>query len=479
MVIPETMKLTFSSRMRWLLLLSFPVAAASALSAGSGSEPVLYLLLAMGACAYLLNRLDSVRAETAAVWLVLSVFIVFYFLRYPYLMFDPTPVIATHPDSISTFFRNNGDGLGEALAFSALAFCSFCLTAGALLGRLNAAQNWTDDMPREAITRMASALMIVIPLLMLVLGYVTYVHHIGQMGVPTGEPLPFRLKGIVFYGRTVVLPLMILALINFGTKLDSRPLALLGVSLLVVHGVSDMMLRGSRSSLLLCLLLALFLIVGRGFKVRRMGLVIMAALVLAAIWLMPIVLQYRMLRMHSDAGLWGLMQQAFAASHDDALALLKHALLNVYYRIPGIETAWAIINVDGKPLGSALWTTVRSPFGMTGYLNFTLYHVPAEENTLYAPGFIGWLYLAGGHVLLLLGPALLAWVCVRVPCWVFTSGSPNAPIVNAFLLWILFLTLTDGTPDANVLLITSGLVALAGWELIGKWVRRRQPQVRR
>ncbi len=476
MVSPENMKLAFALRMRWLLLLSFPVAAVLAFSAGAGSEPVLWLAISMCACAYLLYRLDTVGPETTAVLLVLSVFLAFYFLRYPYLLFDPTPIIKTHPDSISALFRDNGAGLSEALAFSAVAFCSFCLTGGALLGRLDAGQIRTDDMPREAIARMADALMIAIPLLMLVLGYVSYVHHIGQMGVPSGEPLPFRLKGIVFYGRTVVLPLMILALINFGTKLESRQLTWIGVGLLAVHGVSDMILRGSRSSLLLCLLLALFLIVGRGMKVRRQGLFILAALLLAAIWLMPIVLQYRMLRMHSDAGLFVLMQQVFADSHDGALALLKHALLTVYYRIPGIETIWAIINVDGKPLGSAWWATVRSPFGMTGYLNFTLYHVPVEVNTLYAPGFVGWLYLAGGYAMVLIGPALLAWLCVSVPRRIFTSGSPNAAVVNAFLLWILFLTLTDGTVDVNALLIAVGIVALAGWEFMGKWVRRRQPQ---
>lgn len=470
------MKPVFKSRMRWLLLLSFPVAAMAALSAGVGAEPLLYLTMSMGACAFLLRRLDTVGPEMAAVWSVEIVFIAFYFLRYPYLLFDPTPVIETHPDSISAFFRNNGAGLGKALAFSTLAFCSFCLMAYSLLGRSDATLMWPDDMPREAIARMASALIIAIPLLMLTLGHVASVHHIGQMGVPPGEPLPFRLKGVVFYGRTVVLPLLILALINFGTKLESRRLTWIGVGLLAVHGISDMMLRGSRSSLLLCLLLALFLIIGRGLRVRRLGLAILVALLLAAIWLMPIVMQYRILRMHSDAGLWVLMQQAFVASHDGALASLKHALLTVYYRIPGIETIWMIINVDAKPLGSALWATVQSPFGMTGYLNFTLYHVPMEENTLYAPGFVGWLYLAGGYAMVFLGPVLLAWICVRIPCRIFASGSPNATIVNAFLLWILFLTLTDGTLDANALLIAPGLLTLAGWELVGKWVRRRQPQ---
>jgi hypothetical protein len=227
----------------------------------------------------------------------------------------------------------------------------------------------------------------------------------------------------------------------------------------------------------LCPLLALFLILGRGLKVGRLGLVILAALILAAICLMPIVMQYRILRMHSDVGLWVLMQEAFSASNEGVLALLKHALLTVYYRIPGIETIWAMINVDAKPLGSAFWATVRSPFGMTGYLNFTLYHVPLEENTLYAPGFVGWLYLAGGYAMVLLGPVLLAWICVRVPRRIFASGSPNAAVVNAFLLWILFLTLTDGTVDGNALLIAAGLVSLAGWELVGEWVRRRKPQV--
>ena len=476
MVSSENMKFAFALRMRWLLLLCFPLVAVVAFSAGAGGEHLLWLAISMCACAYLLRRLDTLEPETMAVWLVVSIFLAFYFLRYSDLLLDPMPIIQTHPDSISALFRENSAGLGEALALSSVAFCSFCVTASALLGRVEAAKMWTDEMPREAVSRVADFLMIVTPLMMLLLGYVSYIHHIGQMGVPAGEPLPFRLKGIVFYGRTVVLPLVILTLINFGTKLESRLLTWGGVGLLVLHGVTDMMLRGSRSSLLLCLMLAFFLIVGRGLKVKRLGVIILAILVLAAIWLMPIVMQYRVLRMHSDAGLWVLMQQAFVASYDGAFALLKHALLMFYYRIPGIETIWAIINVDGKPLGYAWWETVRSPFGMTGYLNFTLYHVSVEDNTLYAPGFLGWLYLAGGYSMVLLGPALLALLCVRLPRRIFASGSLNAPVVNAFLLWILFLTLTDGTVDANLLLIAAGLFALAGLECVGKWVRLKHPQ---
>lgn len=78
--------------------------------------------------------------------------------------------------------------------------------------------------------------------------------------------------------------------------------------------------------------------------------------------------------------------------------------------------------------------------------------------------------------MLLLGPALLALLCVGLPRRIFASGSPNAPVLNAFLLWILFLTLTDGTVDANLLPIAAGLFALAGLECVGRWLRPRQRQ---
>lgn len=470
---------TAPNPLRWLVLLVFPVVGVAALIQGMGIEPFVMCCVAFVACAFLLHRLDCPGPDTAAVWLVLAVFIGFYFLRYPIIAFDPAPVIGTHPDSISDLFRDGGVGLNRALRASVFAFTIFCVVAKLLLLRPPIRQTHIPPMlPTDVLSRAVTLLSIAAPLLMLVLGYLAFAYRIGQMGVDPGEPLPFRLKGLVFYGRLVLLPLMIMAIVHLGTRLNRKDYVWVGLLLLAIHGISDMVIRVSRSSLLLCLLLLVFMAIVGGFRVRRSGVVIGAVLMLAAIYLMPIVMHYRLLLITGAGDGFALFQQAFSTGNEAAISVLKRGLATVYFRIPGIETMWAIGNSQTEPLGEMLLPTLHSAFGMAGYLTFTLYRISPAEYTLWAPGFVGWLYLAGGYVGIAIGASVLAWICVVLPRYSNRAETGNGPLFNTFLLWVLFLCLTDGTLDSNILLLASGLLALVVWNYVlasmASWAVRKE-----
>jgi hypothetical protein len=121
-----------------------------------------------------------------------------------------------------------------------------------------------------------------------------------------------------------------------------------------------------------------------------------------------------------------------------------------------------------EPLGPGLFETIRSQFGVTGYLNFEIYQVPVEAYTLYAPGFVGWLYLAGGWSGLTIGSIVLALLCVWMPRWFYGGRLLWPPVANTFFLWILFVSLTDGTLDGNFLLIAAGVSTLFGLQFINR-----------
>jgi hypothetical protein len=233
-----------------------------------------------------------------------------------------------------------------------------------------------------------------------------------------------------------------------------------GLLLLTIHGISDTVLRGSRSSLLLCLLLAIFLCASGGLRIQRKGIAILGCLVLGSILLIPTIMQYRALRFESDAGTWQLLVNAFGSANHDLLAVVRRSFNSVYFRIPGIETAWAVSGSVSEPLGPELIDTIRSQFGVTGYLNFNIYQVPIEAYTLYAPGFVGWLYLAGGWPGVAIGSIVLALLCVQLPRLLYGGRLHWSPLANTFFLWILFLSLTDGTLDGNFLLIAAGVASL-------------------
>ncbi len=469
------------SKFRWIALLSFPIACFPlASSPGNVTSVLLSALVSFLCCGFLMQRLTSLSAKNATVWLSLGVFLLVYYLRYPMLVVDASHVIATHPDSISAHFRENVAGLDQAFVLSSIVFSIFCCVAALLLGRNTAAEVESDRYQKDdafADRRIARALLVVIPVLMLVLGAFAYRYKIGQMGVLPGEPLPFRLKGVIFYGRLVVLPVLILTLIYLATRTQEKLLSWIGILLLATHAFSDMMLRGSRSSLLLCILLAVFLFANGGMRVRRTGAMITAAITISAIWLMPIIMQYRILRFTANDSLFKLLQQAVASEKEGAWTSLINSLVALYFRIPGIETIWAILNVKAEPLGAALVATMTTPFGLTGYLNFGLYHVLPEARTLYAPGFVGWLYLAGGYAGLVLGACFLAWICVELPRFIYDRNIRCAPVANTVVMWVLFLSLTDGTIDSNLLLVTIAVLSVGVLEFILRNARVRERAV--
>lgn len=457
---------------RYLSLLTFPAIAAVLLANGMGVEPVVMYAIACGMYLVLLRRLGKLGPETAAVWLVLAIFLVFYFLRYPIIAFDPAPVIATHPGSISDSFRDGGLGLNRALSMSVLAFSIFCAVTTMLLSHESPLHVNAQPASDGRDERVIKFLLFFVPLLMLALGGLAYIYRIGQMGAPPGEPLPFRLKGVIFYGRLVLLPLMILAIIQLGNRLERREYIWIGFALLAMHGASDMFIRVSRSSVLQCVLLLAFLSVSGGLRLKRS--IVLTGLGLAAwgIYMMPILMQSRLILISEpNIGPMQAFLNAFWSAQSAALDTFLKGLSTVYFRIPGIETTWAIDNTGVEPLGLNALSVVRGPSGIAGYLTHTLYRIEPNYFTLFAPGFVGWLYLVGGHIGVGIGAAILAWVCVSIPSRLNGANTGNGPLFNTFLLWMLFLCLTDGTIDGNVLLLTSGVVALAAWNCIFPLIR--------
>lgn len=453
-----------SGRLRWRwLLLCVPVAVWVSLWFVPERPPLLPALVVLGAAALalLLYRMDSISPSLVPVWLVLVLFLALYFVRLGLLLDDPTRLDRTFADHIIAYFHTGRNDLGSAFAKSMMVFVPYCVAVFGMLTVIRKLPNPAMTPLRLSPTiRWQSVYLLGIVMLMVVSGFVAHRYRIGQMGVDPGEPLPYRLKGIVFYGRTVIVPLLILAVIYLGHASEKRWLVLSGLALLVIHGISEMVLRGSRSSLMLIVLLAVLLAGSGGFRLKRGSILLLGVALFAAVWLMPVVMNYRILRMGSDAAALELLRQALGAARLNVLAVLMEGLTVIYFRIPGIETIWSIIGFNGEPLGLRALQEMRTPFGITGYLNFVIYKIPMEVYTLYAPGLVGWLYLAGGHSILIAGGALLGVLCVMVPRLIYRSSLYCKPIANTFFLWILFVSMTDATIDGNVLMLATGIVGL-------------------
>ncbi len=384
--------------LRWLFLLVFPVSCIPLLTQDTLAPVVIFgAVLSTLSCALLLRSIRTISPFTMPVLLVLGLCVGMYFLRYVYFSYFPQAAAGIQPDVAFNAFRGDVESLQISYIRTAVFFSLFCFAATVLLAL--SVQNQivpASDVRLDPSPRSIWIMMSIIIAMMVLLGYIAYLYRIGQMGAPPGPALPFRAKGIVFYGRQVVLPLLILYMIVIGTRLNNRWVVQSGILLLITHAVSDIFLRGTRSSLLLCALMLVFLMVSGGLKIRRLGMSVFLVGGLTAIWLMPTVMNYRVLRFTSTDSMYSAMAKAFSGSSEGGLAQLFRALTDLYLRIPGIETLWAMSSLAATPLDGRLFEVIRSSFGVTGYLNFDVYRISPELYTLFAPGYIGWWYLAAG-----------------------------------------------------------------------------------
>ena len=69
---------------------------------------------------------------------------------------------------------------------------------------------------------------------------------------------------------------------------------------------------------------------------------------------------------------------------------------------------------------------------------------------------------------------MLALLCVRIPRWFYGGRLRWSPVANTFFLWVLFVSLTDGTLDGNFLLIAAGVTTLFGLEFIDRLINYRE-----
>ncbi len=290
------------------------------------------------------------------------------------------------------------------------------------------------------------------------------------MGAPVTEALPYRIKGIIFYARYIMIPLAILLVILLAERNGRYFITRMGISLLMAHGTLEMILRGSRSSLLLVVLLIIFLIMASGLKLSRKEKYFATFFLVLGLFMVPVMTEFRNIRILEQLPLLESLYKAIFNSDSNVFATLGKGFEFVFFRMPGVESISGIqtmTNAIGlKPLGFDSSRIFITEQGVAGYLTYTLYFIPMDSNTLSAPGIVGWLYIIGGTIGVSLGIIILTlafmigWKLISHP--VLYCGT----IARVFYLWMLFHVFTEGTIDAMGYMVVVGFVTLLGIEIM-------------
>jgi len=479
---------------RWGMLLLFVVGYALTKSYFEFAivEYFTYNLLACLACGTLLYQLKDFDQRYTAVWFTLVVLLTIYPLRFYWITLDPLPVQMMLPHNPYSEMIDNRLQLLYAFKLSVVNFAVFCCSVAAMLCLFRhedtlAPQRcfYNDTHVQEFVSK---CLLVVLVPAILLLGYISHKYHIAEMGISPGDPLPFRLKGLIFYARTVFIPLLIILLICSAEWSGRNLMSRLGILILVGHGVLDMILRGSRSSLLLSLMLLIFLVMAGGIRLHRNEKILIGIAVAVAFFIVPFMTIYRNQRAYLDLLTLNALSQAVIIAGDNWWGLFTQGIKFVFFRMPGVETTWCMLSWTGapsyfesgvKPLGAQSLEAFRSPNGIAGYVTHNIYPFKITDNTLLAPSYVGWFYLVAGLPAVAFGglfaamSSFLGWRLLN------RNYLECAPIAQVFFLWMLFIALTEGTLDGMGRIMLSGLASLIivefGLRLTRIFFARREP----
>lgn len=458
------------SSIKWLLPLLFVVGYLATVHHFEGAtfEYSAYSLLALISCVVVLNQLDFFERDCFAAWFTLILLVMGYFVRFYWITLDPWPVERMLPWNPFRTMIANRDALLEAFKYSTVAFACFSSAVTSLLyfSRVSTRPRSVGSgggIQSEAGIA-ARWILIGLILAMIVLDYFSYQYKIGEMGASVTDALPFRMKGFVFYARTVSLPLALLLCIYLAEHGGKLVVSRAGIITLLAHSVTDMLMRNSRSSLLLAFLLLGFLILAGGLRLRTGEKVLFGILATAAFLAVPVMTEFRQIRLMQGLPHMDALSSAIKVASEDWVLQFFKGIRFVLFRMPGIESLWCEIALDAKPLGISSLDIINSKNGIAGYLSYTIHPIRESDNTLLAPGFVGWFFLVAGMPAIVMGALLTGAISVLGWKYLGLQQFRSGAVAQTFLLWILFIALTEGTLDSMLLMLLAGIVTVVAME---------------
>lgn len=425
---------------RWLVIIVL-IGGYAATFSKFGHWQVEYSALTLAsllACLLLLSVLNRPLEITAPVWLFLVLFLGAYYFKLYWMLNEPK-IVSTVWFPHLDWIVDSPEIVVSGYATTTYAFIAFSLTAWLCIVL---AKPLRASSPKRRIhyVAVASHLQWVISFLMAVTSYLMYITGIAIMGAESVY-LPFRLAGLIYYTRVALIPALLLLLIWCSDEADLRKYVRAGIILLCLHGLSDILLRGSKGALLLLFISLgfLFLVTGRMTAPRAWFMISIGVL---NILLWPLILNYRYLRdptrgiIHTVVGAMGSVWQGEYPVSE----ALSGMLTGVLSRFTGIEGLLASVGVGFEPIG---FTKLFDP--MVERI-FTIEVLGYSRDAIHgsAPGLLGWFYIVGGHYLAVVGSVSFVVLTWYFWCFLRKVRLICRPVAQALFLGLVFGLAMDG-----------------------------------
>lgn len=460
-----------NQKSRWLLLLifvlgyitTFPIFEYYAL------EYFLLTILSLFCSILLLWVLKQPFQVTLPYWIVFLIFLVAYYFKFYFIINFPELPFDQHILVVESI--TSTEALISAYASTTYGFSAYCIVSWFLLsGLLKKEKILPEKMLYERKLSsirfsfvISVSVLVAIPL-MIITTLITHSLKIAVMGAESVY-LPFKLAGIIYYTRTMFIPIILTMLIWSGKQINSRFWVVSGVILLVFHGISEMIIRQTKSGLLVLLpIFFIYLLHDKRLKKEIIKYFLILSILL--ILLYPIALTYRF--MGGEVNITDILTTMLEFMNSGSLSffVISEAFKMFLMRITGIEHLVVYNYENIFPLGWQAWEIITLPRGLSGFVTVEVYGFSPDAPHSTATSFFGWFYLIGGNFSITLGTILFTIFTGFLWRIIKRMSLYCLPIAQAWFLWLLLLIVVDGAFEYLSKMIPSIVFSLCICEYI-------------
>ncbi len=374
--------------------------------------------------------------QSIALLTFLSVFSVAYYLGLfrivanpEWILLAPIPVVAT-VDGVMAVFR----------------LITYCFTASvasySIVPILRVRPRYCFVEATNLIGKNFGFLLVFVLSLIVVTSLVMMKTGIAVMGGESVE-LPFRLAGIIFYTRAIVIPGILLVLITTADTKKEKVSMVLVCLVYVVFSFTDTILRASRGSLIYGIMNVGLLCLSTGrLYWSRVYMALTVVLVSGLVW--PVVTEYRALRtrsLYAGIDLKGI---------EDTGKLAGTVNINP---VEGINMVVDRITGSNSLLATA---TSRADLeyelfldgSVTRFYTNRVLGFPVRNIHSSSPSMIGWLYIAGGACSAVVGVSIILILCLAVEKYIIESRLRARHVIRVLCCVEMIRLLTGGVFEA-------------------------------
>jgi len=440
-----------------LIYFAVPLGYFLNLSSFAEFEPRSLVLLSMNLI-FFAGVISVCRRQIVLFWpayLIMAILVLGYFAQLYQVAFDPETMIPS-PYAVDV----SAESIFET--YKTITYASVVVSVVMVIF-LRHDEPYAVSKAISSFPKLSSSLLLILTVALMILTFaILSITGHGIMGAE-GVRLPFKISGITLYTRTIVIPTCLLFIVWLSDQTGRRNTMIVAIALLCLHAISDTFLRASRGALMYEFVNLTFLFAVSNRITRKRSLFLWGMVVLTVL-MWPVITAYRWVRIEGasiDQGL--ILFQKVYGDYGNAINIdvLSSTVANVVSRITGGMVLLAAVS-HGLALGTGSGMSLEEVWevGPTNYFTHNVLGYPDTSFTTASPSLVGWFYLVGGDVAVIIGIGLLTSGVFVLWRWMSKLKIVSLPVAQVLFLDEILQVFTGGALEGVFGRVVAKVIAL-------------------